>query len=96
MLNTEDFYYWAAVELDLSGPLPSGLEEFELSAGLYAKAAVPSLDKLGPAYTYLYEDWLKGQPGYHARLEAPSFELYPSGWQITDAFEILMPISAGI
>ena len=93
MLNPEEFDYWAAVEFDPSSRIPADLEKIELPAGFYAKTTVLNLEKLGPAYTYLYDEWLKSQPGYVTCLEAPCFELYPPDWQVNDAFEIFMPVS---
>ncbi|UQZ90405.1 hypothetical protein C4J81_14795 [Deltaproteobacteria bacterium Smac51] len=92
MLNADDFDYWAAVEAPEAASLPSGMESMELPGGVYAKAAVPSLEQLGEAYTYLYDTWLKGQTGYAASLGAPCFEHYPPNWQINDAFDVYMPL----
>lgn len=92
MLNEADFDYWAAVEIDASASLPDGLESIEVPAGLYATTTVPNLEKLGPAYMFLYEDWPKSQREYGFSGQALSFELYPPNWQLAAAFEIFMPV----
>lgn len=92
MLNAEDFDYWAAVEMAPSAAVPDGLGGLGLPAGLYAKVTVPNLDRLGPAFMYLYEAWPKSQPGYAINYQVPCFELYPPNWQVTDALEAFMPV----
>ncbi len=92
MLNAEDFDYWAALEADPSAAVPQGMAVIELPAGLYAKAAVPNLEKLGEAYTFLYEKWLKEQTAYACDEAAPSFEWYPPDWQPSDALEVFMAV----
>lgn len=91
MLNEQDFDYWAAVESDLADPLPSGLARVEIPAGWYARAEVPNLEGLGPAYMYLYDQWLK-ESGNTANYQAAGFEFYPPNWQPAEALEIFMPL----
>lgn len=92
MLDAENFDYWAAVEFDPARPVPEGLESFDLPGGLYARAEVPNLEKLGPGYMYLYEQWPKKQPDYAVNFQGASFELYPTNWQPTGPLEIFMPL----
>ena len=92
MLNAEDFEYWAAVESAPAAAVPAGMANIDLPAGKYAKCAVPSLEKLVDAYMYLYEGWIKSQTEYTYDEKAPCFELYPPNWQMSDAFEVYMPV----
>ncbi len=92
MLNAEDFDYWAAFETVSSITVPPDMASLDLPAGQYAKCAVSSLEKLGDGYMYLYETWPKSQSEYTFDEQAPCFELYPANWQLTDAFEIYMPL----
>lgn len=92
MLNEQDFDYWAAVESDFADPLPGGMARIKIPAGLYAKAEVPNLESLGPAYMYLYDKWLKDQSEYTADYKAAGFEFYPPNWQPAEALEIFMPL----
>ena len=92
MINAEDFYYWAAVDADLAKDVPEGLERVDIPAGLYAACVSPNLEKVGEAYSFLYQTWLSGQSEYALNEQAPCFELYPPNWQLTDSFEVFMPI----
>lgn len=55
MLNTEDFDYWATIEVDSPAATPTGLQSIEIPAGPYAKLTVSNLEKVQAAYTFLYE-----------------------------------------
>ena len=92
MVSAEDFYYWAAVDADLAKDVPEGLERVDIPAGLYAACVSPNLEKVGEAYSFLYQTWLSGQSEYALNEQAPCFELYPPNWQLTDSFEVFMPI----
>jgi len=92
MLDMVNFDYWAAVEYDPSLDLPEGLDRYEISAGPYARASVPNLEKMGPAYMYLYEEWPKSQSGYIINMQAPGFEFYPPNWQPNEPLEIYVPL----
>jgi AraC family transcriptional regulator len=92
MLNAEDFDYWAAVEVGKSTTVPQGLGSLDLPAGLYAKAVVPNLEKLGEAFTYLFTEWNKDQADYACDETVPCFEFYPQDWQPSGAFEILVAV----
>ena len=92
MVNAEDFDYWATIELDPAKAASAGLETIETPAGPYAKVAVPHLEKMGEAYMFIYEDWLKSQTAYAYKADGPCFELYPPDWKPEAAFEIFMPL----
>ncbi len=92
MINETEFYYWAAVEAEAFAEVPAGLERADLPAGRYAACPVPNLEKLAEAYTHLYTTWLPSAPGYVINEQAPCFELYPSNWQLSDAFALYMPV----
>ncbi|MDR2946021.1 MAG: GyrI-like domain-containing protein [Candidatus Adiutrix sp.] len=92
MLNAEDFDYWAAMEVTASAPAPQGMAAMELRAGLYAKVAVPNLEKLGEAFTYLYGAWGQEQADYVCDETAPCYEWYPANWQPSEAFEIFAAV----
>lgn len=90
MLNAEDFDYWAAVET--SAAVPADMAQIDIPAGPYASCTVPSIDKLGDAYMYIYGEWPKSQTAYACNEQALSFELYPTEWQPSDPFKIYMPL----
>jgi len=92
MLNENDFDYWAAMELVPGVPLPDGLQCVDILPGTYVCCIVPSIEKLGDVYMYLYMDWLKSQTKYALNQGANSFERYPCPWQPDTPFEIYMPI----
>jgi len=93
MINENDFDYYAALEIADGAPLPDGMETLDIPAGTYACCFVPSVEKLGEAYMYLYTDWLKANPEYALDAGNPHcFELYPSNWNLGVGFELLMPV----
>ena len=92
MVNADDFDYWATVEANPSVPVPPEMGVIELPAGLYAKAAVPNLEKLGEAYTFLYTNWLEEQTAYACDEAVPCFEWYPPDWQPSQALEAFMGV----
>ena len=92
MHDTQNFEYWAAMPASEGLPLPKGMRQTELPAGLYASCLVPSLAQLGEAYTCLYETWPKTVAEYVADMQAPCFEYYDERYMESGAFEIYMPI----
>jgi AraC family transcriptional regulator len=92
MINENDFNYWAALELAAGTSLPDGMQTVDISAGTYARCTVPSIEKLGDAYMYLYTGWLKTNPEFALNMESHCFELYPCNWNPSVGFEIYMPI----
>ncbi|MCL1892919.1 MAG: GyrI-like domain-containing protein [Holophagaceae bacterium] len=92
MLNENDFEYWAAVEMNPQLPMPEGLEMVSIKSGTYACCTVPTIERLGEAYTYIFSTWLQGQSEYVANYEANSFELYQTNWQPSSPFEICMAV----
>lgn len=92
MLNAQDFEYWATIETAPSSAIPTGMETMELPAGRYASCTVAGIEKLGEAYTYLYETWPGSQSEYTCDEQGACFELYPPNWQPADAFEIYMSV----
>ena len=92
MINAEEFYYWAAVDADLAEDVPEGLERVDIPAGLYAVCRSPNLEKIVEAYSFLYQTWLIGQSEYALNEQAPCFEQYPPNWQLSDAFDVFMPV----
>ena len=92
MINENDFDYWAALESTPQAPLPDGMGTVGVSFGTYVRCTVPSIEKLGDVYMYLYTTWIQGQPGYVVDLGANAFELYPYPWQSNTPFEVFMPI----
>lgn len=92
MINTEEFEYWAATEIESSADIPAGMARIDIPAGQYAKCAVPSLEKLGDVYMHLYSDWLKEHPAYAYDERHPCFELYPPNWQVNDSFDVFMAV----
>lgn len=93
MLNTEDFDYWATIEVDSPAATPTGLDAIEIQAGPYAKLTVSNLAKVQEAYTFLYENWLSSQTAYIYQADRPCLEFYPPNWQPAESFEIFMPLA---
>jgi AraC family transcriptional regulator len=93
MLNENDFDYWAAVETSSSVAVPDGMQSVALPAGPYAKCTAASLEKLGEVYMYLYGEWITQQQEFTPNVQAPSFELYPSNWQMNGAFDVYVPVN---
>jgi predicted transcriptional regulator YdeE len=91
-LGEDSFDYWAALELERGKPLPEGLQTVNIYDGLYARCIVPTIEKLGEAYMYLYTDWFKANPEYALNTESNCFELYPRNWNPGAPFDIYMPI----
>ena len=93
MINENDFEYWAALEIAPHSPLPDGMQTVGLTSGTYACCTVPSIEKLGDAYMYLYTTWIQGQSqsGFVMDSEANAFERYYD-WDPSKPFEIYMPI----
>ena len=86
------FDYWAAMEPAPGTPLPQGLSEIEIPAGLYASCRVDSLEQLGDAYNYLYTEWVPKQPNLLLNMQAPCFELYGQEYMQNGALEVYVPV----
>jgi predicted transcriptional regulator YdeE len=60
---------------------PEDFAEMELSAGMYARCAAPSLNDVMGAYKLLYEEnWAAKNSSYTVNFVRPCFELYPAGY----------------
>jgi predicted transcriptional regulator YdeE len=92
MTDEEHFEYWAAMPVRDGLALPKDMQQIELPAGFYLGCTVPSLAKIGEAYTYLYETWPKTVAEYAANMQAPCFEYYDERFMDSGAFEIYVPI----
>ena len=90
--TTGDFDYVAAMPLPHEKAMPAGMERLTLPAGLYARTAVPKLDRIGDAYTYKYTVWIAGQNGYALDMAAPCFERYDERFLQSGEFEIYVPV----
>jgi len=94
MLAGQSFDYWATMPAREGFVLPEGMRQIELPAGLYAGCLVPSLSKLGEAFTYLYEAWPKAEKKYVINTQLPCFEYYDSRFNESGAFEVYVPVLA--
>ena len=92
MTDEQHLEYWAAAPAREGLSLPEGMREVELPAGLYAGCLVPSLDRIGEAYAYLYETWPKTQKEYAPSMHLPCFEYYDSRFCESGAFEVYAPV----
>lgn len=91
MLNEQEFDYWAAAEAG-DKPLPEGLGHIDIPAGKYATCTVPSLEKCGEGYMFIYQTWLGSQKDWQLNMAAPCFELYPSDWTPDGPFALYVPV----
>jgi AraC family transcriptional regulator len=93
IIDENEFGYWAALEIGQNQAIPDGMSAVEISAGTYACCTVPSMEKLGDAYMYLFDAWIKGQGqgGYTYNMKANTFERY-CDWDPSKPFEIYMPV----
>lgn len=94
MVDAASFDYWAAIETAPADAPPEGTERIDLPAGRYAVCRVPNLQALGEVYMFVYQEWSKEQSAYTVHCMAPSFEAYPKDWQMTDAFDVFIPVVA--
>ena len=92
MIDEQYFDYWAAMPAPEGLPLPEGMRQIELPAGLYAGCEVSSLAQLGEAYCYLYEAWPKTVKEYALNMQAPSFEYYDQRFCESGALEVYVPV----
>lgn len=81
-------YYWAAVPTTQDAVALSGMEAFDLPAGLYAQCLVESLADIKAAYDFIYSAWLPGQTEYAPDYRARCYEFYPADFPSTGAFYI--------
>lgn len=91
-LKTGAFDYWAAMPIADPADIPPGMATVDLPAGPYAECAIPSLEALSEAYTYIYSRWLPQQPGYEAANEHPSYELYMDDFMETGRLILYFPV----
>lgn len=92
MLDASRFIYWAAFAPQEGVALPEEFEALTLPGGLYVACKAPNLAALGDAYHSLYMTWPQTQSQYELNMQAPCFELYSAGWQLSDPLEIYAPI----
>jgi predicted transcriptional regulator YdeE len=92
LIDAQHFEYWAAMPVREGIARPEGMGQIELPAGFYAGCLVPSLERLGEAYTCLYEAWPKTVTSYRPNMQAPCFEYYDERYMKSGAFEVSMPI----
>jgi predicted transcriptional regulator YdeE len=92
MTGAKTLDYWAAVEALPATAIPSGMQTFDLPAGLYV-AATTNLAEIASVYDELYGSWAQSQTDYSINRQAPSFEFYPNDWQPEIVFEIFAPLT---
>ena len=90
--DTHAFTYWAAMAVPEGMPLPEGMSRFDLPGGFYATCRVPSLERIGEAYTYLYMGWDTAGAGYELIMPAPCFERYGKDYLSSGALDIFAPV----
>lgn len=88
MIDENRFTYWAAVQTTRINTLPDDFKTMAIPAGLYVKATVPSLEKLGEAMTAMYMQWPQSQTEYQIDMQGVCLELYGLNWQPNDPLEI--------
>ncbi len=88
------FTYWAALEFPAGNPLPQGMAETALPAGLYAACPVAGLDDILAAYTHMYTEWPTTQSSYALRHDTPCYEFYSADHLKTGAFTLYIPVAA--
>ena len=94
-MDNDIFDYWAMLPYPASKELPEGMERLSVASSLYAACTVSSLAELGPAYEYIYRQWLPNQGEYVFRC-APCFEHYDERFLengCNGALDVLVPIN---
>lgn len=76
MVDDENFDYWATMPLRPDAQPPEDMDILTIPGGFYARCEVPSLAKLGDAFTYIYGEWAAGQDKYTLNLQGVGYELY--------------------
>lgn len=89
---TGGFDYCAAIQLPQNTPIPKGLKQFQIPAGLYAICQLNSIAEIHTAYHYLYSRWLPSQTRYIALEDAPSFEYCQPDFLQTGRLSIYIPV----
>jgi len=93
MVGTDGtFDYWAAAETPANAPVPDDMKTIELPAGLYACTFAPNLEQMEMAYQEIYTEWSKRQTEYVVDMQAPCAEVYRTGWQPSEPFELWVPV----
>lgn len=87
-----EFEYWAALPVAAAAPIPAGMFEMTLPAGLYAECWITGLDKLSDCFNYIYSAWLPANTEYEMEATHPSYELYLSDYEKTGRIGIYFPI----
>ncbi len=78
----EEFTYLACVESDITGPLPEGMIELNITGGEYAVFTFP-FEQVEEAWGYIYGEWLLVSPYQHGA--GYDFEYYPAEFIPSDA-----------
>lgn len=93
MIGTDGtFDYWVVAETPADAPVPEGMKTLELPAGLYACTFAPNLEQMEMAYQEIYTEWSKRQTEYVVDMQAPCAEVYRTGWQPSEPFELWVPV----
>ena len=79
---SDEFYYLACVESNMSGPLPDGMIELSITDGEYAVFTFP-FEQLDEIYDYIYGEWLPESDQSHGG--GYDFEYYPADFIPSDA-----------
>lgn len=70
------FDYWATLCADDNAPIPSGMSETKIPAGLYAQCPIQTVKEIADTYEYIYTQWLPKNTQYTVNKDAPCFEYY--------------------
>ncbi len=90
--DTDKFEYWAALPVAADAPVPAGMVDMTLPAGLYAECWITGLDKLTDCFNYIYSTWLPAHTEYEMEAANPGYELYLSDYEKTGRIGIYFPI----
>ncbi len=92
MTSETEFDYWAVMPLGKDVKVPEGLAEITVPGGLYAECPVPSIDRMGEAYAYLYTAWGKEQKEYAVNFQAPGIERYTRDYLKNGSLFVCAPV----
>lgn len=93
MTSPTGFYYMAAIDAPANGPIPDGMQEFILPAGVYVKCSCSGIDKIGEVFGFIYEGpWVKENTDFIVDFEKPCFEGYAAEYLTTGQLYIYAPL----
>lgn len=90
--SQDAFDYWAALPAAGDAPVPAGMAECQIPAGLHASAGFDSFAGIGAVFEKLYTQWLPSQNEYVLRAGAPSYEFYAADAMQTGKGKVFMPV----